>query len=77
MVPRVVDQTVAPGAPVPGAQTLIAIGLLMAVSIHFVPAFFGLPFLVQFLNALRIGKAPPLNGADDVNDGDAREGSRP
>ena len=49
-------------------RTLIAIGLLMGFTIHFVPAFVGLPFLVQFLNALRVGKAPPLDGEDDVAD---------
>ena len=52
------------------ARTLIAIGLLMGFAIHFVPAFVGLPFLVQFLNALRLGKAPPLNGEDDVASGE-------
>jgi len=45
-----------------GVETLVAIGLLMAVSIHIVPAFFGLPFLPRFLSALRLGQAPPLGG---------------
>ena len=48
-----------------GQATLIAIGLLMGVAIHFAPAFVGLPFLAQFLNTLRTGQAPRLNGAAD------------
>jgi hypothetical protein len=68
-IPDIVEKALDPVAPTPtpvGAQTLIAIGLLMAVSIHFVPAFLGLPFLVQFLNALRVGRMPPINGNDDA-----------
>jgi len=71
----VAAENTARGRAVPGAQTLIAIGLLMAVAIHFVPAFVGLPFLVQFLNALRIGRPPPLNGPNDARSNNAKAGA--
>ena len=46
---------------------LISIGLLMAISIHVVPAFFGLPVLENFLATLgsgRAGEIPQSQGSE-------------
>jgi len=48
-------------------STLVAIGIWMAFSIHFVPAFFGLPVLGSFLGTLETGHEPEefINGNDE------------
>ncbi len=56
-------------------STLVAVGIWMAFSIHFVPAFFGLPVLGSFLGTLETGHEPAEfidggeEGADECGEG--------
>jgi len=54
------------------SAVLFAIGILMAVAIHFVPALFGLPLLGSFLSALGTGHAPEVLG-NNASTGDNRD----
>ena len=56
-------------------STLVAIGMWMALSIHFVPAFFGLPVLGSFLGTLETGHEPEefINGNEEEEAGENGE----
>jgi len=46
-----------------GAAPLVAIGIMMAVAIHLIPAILGLPLMAGLLTAIEEGRRPGVNGA--------------